>query len=143
MNNIALPPGIFMPPAIQPKEAPAPEASAEEKATQLPEPQGYKLLCIVPDVAENFENSSLIRPDLVRKQEEHGTTVLFVLKVGPDAYKDAVKFPSGPWAKAGDFVITRTYAGTRLKIYGKEFRIINDDQVEATVDDPRGVTRAY
>jgi co-chaperonin GroES (HSP10) len=52
------------------------------------------------------------------------------------------KFPNGPWCKEGDFVITRAYAGTRFKIHGREFRLINDDQVEAVVQDPRGITRA-
>jgi co-chaperonin GroES (HSP10) len=66
---------------------------------------------------------------------------MFVLRVGPDAYKDKTKFPSGPWCKAGDFIIVRTYSGTRVKIFGKEFRILNDDQVDAVVDDPRGITR--
>jgi co-chaperonin GroES (HSP10) len=68
--------------------------------------------------------------------------VLFVLKVGPDAYGDKAKFPSGAWCKPGDFVLVRTYSGTRMKIYGKEFRVINDDQVECVIDDPRGITRA-
>jgi co-chaperonin GroES (HSP10) len=75
------------------------------------------------------------------KTEEHATTVLFVMKVGPDAYKDTNKFPTGPWCKAGDFVLVRTYSGTRFKIFGKEFRLINDDQVDAVVQDPRGITR--
>jgi co-chaperonin GroES (HSP10) len=65
-----------------------------------------------------------------------------VLKVGPEAYADADKFPSGPYCKEGDFVIFRSYSGTRFKVAGKEFRIINDDTVEAVVDDPRGYERA-
>jgi co-chaperonin GroES (HSP10) len=76
------------------------------------------------------------------RQEEHATTVLFVLRVGPDAYKDPTKFPAGAWCKEGDFVLVRTYSGTRFKIFGKEFRLINDDQVDAVVQDPRGLTRA-
>jgi co-chaperonin GroES (HSP10) len=76
------------------------------------------------------------------KQEEHSTTVLFVVDVGPDAYKDTTKFPSGPWCKKGDFVLVRAYSGTRFKIYNKEFRLLNDDQVDAVVEDPRGITRA-
>ena len=76
------------------------------------------------------------------RQEEHGTTVLFVLRIGPDAYKDKEKFPSGPWCKEGDFILVRTYTGTRVKIFGKEFRVINDDQVDCVVQDPRGITRA-
>ena len=70
------------------------------------------------------------------------TSVLFVVKLGPDCYKDATRFPSGPSCKEGDFVIVRPNSGTRLKIHGREFRIINDDSVEAVVEDPRGITRA-
>ena len=67
--------------------------------------------------------------------------VLFVVKVGPDAYADKTRFPSGPSCKVGDFVIVRPNSGTRLKIHGREFRIINDDSVEAVVEDPRGIGR--
>ena len=143
MSELILPAGIRLPNPIQPIDAPDADAASEEKAATLPEPTGWKLLCITPDVSDKFDGSSIMKADAIMKQEEHATTVLFVLKVGPDAYKDAAKFPSGPWCKAGDFVLTRTYSGTRFKVFGKEFRLINDDQVEAVVDDPRGITRAY
>lgn len=110
-------------------------------ARQLPDPVGFKILCALPEVEATFEGSALIKPDAVRKQEEIGTTVMMVLKVGPDAYKSTEKFPNGPWCKEGDFVLVRTYSGTRFKIHGTEFRIIYDDQVEAVVEDPRGITR--
>lgn len=113
---------------------------AEIKAKQLPSPRGYHILCMVPKVDEKFE-SGLIKPDSAIEAEAHSTLVLFVVEVGPDAYKDKVKFPSGPWCKKGDFVLTRAYSGTRLKIHGTEFRIINDDSVEAVVEDPRGISR--
>jgi len=64
------------------------------------------------------------------------------LKVGPEAYTDKTRYPSGPWCKPGDFILTRTYSGTRFKIFGKEFRLINEDQVDAVVQDPRGISRA-
>ena len=140
--GIILPPGISLPKPIQSQDEPAKEASNEDKATMLPEPTGWKILCIVPDVSQTFDNSSLIKADTYMRQEEHATTVLFVLKVGPDAYKDTNKFPNGAWCKPGDFVLVRTYSGTRFKIYGKEFRLLNDDQVDAVVQDPRGLTRA-
>jgi co-chaperonin GroES (HSP10) len=129
-------------PTIEPADSPAPEATDEQKASSMPDPSGFKLLCMVPDVAQKFEGTELLRPDALMKAEEHGTTVLFVLKAGPDAYKDQSRYPSGPWCKPGDFVLVRTYSGTRFKIYGKEFRLINEDQVEAVVADPRGITRA-
>jgi co-chaperonin GroES (HSP10) len=108
----------------------------------LPKPTGWKILCGVPDVDEKYDNSIIVRAEAARKAEENATTVLFVLDVGSEAYKDTAKFPNGPWCKPGDFVLVRTYSGTRFKIYGKEFRLLNDDQIDAVVDDPRGITRA-
>lgn len=140
MSNIILPPGISLPEPIQPVDKPE-DAPQEQKATQVPQPTGYKLLCVVPDVSDKFENSSIVKAESFMKSEEHATTVMFVLKVGPDAYKDAAKFPSGAWCKEGDFVLVRTYSGTRFKIYGKEFRLLNDDQIDAVVEDPRGISR--
>lgn len=141
MSEILLPPGLILPPQIKPIDAPPEDANDAQKARQLPQPTGWKLLCVVPDVDEKFENSEIVKADSFMRQEEHATTVLFVLQVGPDAYKDTTKFPSGPWCKEGDFVLVRTYSGTRFKIYNKEFRLLNDDQIEAVVEDPRGVTR--
>jgi len=144
MSEIILPPGLTLPSRIQPQEAPAEAATDEEKGTMLPEPSGFKLLCVVPDVSDKIDGTELdlVKPSEWARKEEHSTTVLFVLKAGPDAYKDSNKFPTGAWCKTGDFVIVRAYAGTRLKIYGKEFRFINDDQVEGVVADPRGISRA-
>ena len=144
MSEILLPPGISLPPTIQPIEKPKEDTSSEEKATSLPRPTGWKLLCIVPDVSEKLDGTELdlVKPTSILKQEEHATTVLFVLEVGPDAYKDPAKFPNGAWCVKGDFILVRTYSGTRFKIFGKEFRLINDDQVDAVVQDPRGITRA-
>jgi co-chaperonin GroES (HSP10) len=144
MSEILLPPGISLPPTIQPIEKPKEDTSSEEKATSLPRPTGWKLLCIVPDVSEKLDGTDLdlVKPTSILKQEEHATTVLFVLEVGPDAYKDPAKFPNGAWCEKGDFILVRTYSGTRFKIFGKEFRLINDDQVDAVVQDPRGITRA-
>lgn len=115
-------------------------ASAQEKAKQLPEPATYHLLCMVPKAEETYD-SGLIKADKTAEYEELLTTVLFVAKVGPDAFKDEKRFPSGPSCKAGDFIIVRPNSGTRLKIHGTEWRIINDDSVEATVEDPRGIQR--
>lgn len=114
--------------------------SKEEKAKQLPEPSTYHLLCALPEVDDEYE-SGLVKASQTLHYEELLSPVLFVVKLGPDAYKDEKRFPSGPSCKAGDFVLVRPNTGTRVKIHGREFRIINDDSVEATVQDPRGVTR--
>lgn len=131
-----------MPEKIQQAEVPDERVPIEERARMMPSPQGWKILCAVPEVQETYGDSAIIKADSYIKQEEHATTVLFVVALGPDAYKDTTKFASGPWCKAGDFVLVRTYSGTRVKIHGKEFRVINDDQVECTVADPRGISRA-
>lgn len=115
----------------------------EQRAKQLPKPQGYRILCAIPDVEKQFEGSDLIKPDDLIKKDEILTTVLFVVELGPDCYKDASRFPNGPWCKPGDFILVRPNAGTRLVIHGKEFRIINDDSVEAVVEDPRGISRKF
>ena len=112
----------------------------EEKATQLPKPSGYKILCAIPEQEKEYE-SGIIKADETIRYDELLTTVLFVVELGPDCYADNTKFPSGPWCKKGDFVLTRPNAGTRLVIHGREFRMINDDSVEATVEDPRGIKR--
>ena len=120
------------------------EATAEEKARQLPEPRGYRILCAIPEVEKEFEDSEigLIKADSTISYEERLATVLFVVALGPDCYADKDRFPTGPWCKQGDFVIVRPNAGTRLLIHGREFRMINDDSVEAVVQDPRGIKRA-
>lgn len=112
-----------------------------EKAKLLPEPKGYRILCAVPQVEEEYEGG-LIKADETKKVEEQTTVVLFVIKMGDLCYTDKERFPTGPWCKEGDFVLTRPYSGTRVVIHNREFRIINDDTVEAVVDDPRGIRRA-
>jgi len=112
----------------------------EEKAKQLPEPSGYRILCAIPDAEKAYE-SGIIKADTTLHFEEVLSTVFFVVKMGPDCYKDPERFPTGPWCKVGDFILARPNTGTRLKIHGREFRIINDDSVEGIVQDPRGITR--
>jgi co-chaperonin GroES (HSP10) len=115
--------------------------TAELKAKQLPDPSGYRILCAIPEIDNKYE-SGILKADITMTHEELLTTVLFVLKMGPDCYKDPARFPSGAWCKEGDFVLVRPHAGTRLKIHGREFRIINDDAIEGVVEDPRGISRA-
>ena len=111
-----------------------------QNSTQMPEPSGYKILIALPDIEEATEGG-IIKAEETKYIESVATIVGFVLKMGPDCYKDQKRFPSGPWCKEGDFILMRTYTGTRFKIHGKEFRLINDDSVEAVVDDPRGYER--
>jgi len=114
--------------------------SPEERAKQLPDPKTYHLLCALPAI-DNKYDSGLLKAGTTMHYEEVLSPVLYVMKLGPDAYRDPLRFPSGPSCKEGDFVLVRPNTGTRLKIHGREFRIINDDSVEAVVQDPRGISR--
>ena len=124
-----------------PNEATVLPEMPEQKAKQLPDPSGYRILCAIPEIEDAYD-SGLIKADTTVRYEELLTTILFVIKMGPDCYKDEARFPSGPWCKQGDFILVRPHAGTRVKIHGREFRIINDDAVEGVVEDPRGISRA-
>ena len=124
-----------------PEDATVLPDTPEQKAKQLPDPAGYRILCAIPEI-ENKYDSGIIKADITQQHEELLTTVLFVIKMGPDCYKDESRFPSGAWCKEGDFILVRPHAGTRVKIHGREFRIINDDSVEGVVEDPRGISRA-
>ena len=117
------------------------EVEHAQMAKQLPKPSGYRILCGVPEIDKAFD-SGLLKADMTIHHEELLTTVLFVLELGPDCYQDKDKFPSGPWCKKGDFVLVRPHSGTRVKVYGSELRIVNDDSIEGVVADPRGYKRA-
>jgi co-chaperonin GroES (HSP10) len=112
----------------------------EDKAKQIPIPKTYHLLCMLPEAKEEYEGG-LLKASQTMQYEELLSPVLFVAKMGPDAFKDEKRFPSGPSCEVGDFVIVRPNSGTRMKIHGTEWRIINDDSVEAVVQDPRGIQR--
>ena len=113
---------------------------AVSTASQLPAPCGWKLLIAIPEVEDKTEGG-IIKSSEAMQEEELSTVVGFVMKLGPLAYRDIVRFPTGPWCQEGDFILMRAYSGTRIKIHGKEFRLINDDTVEAVVDDPRGIAK--
>ena len=113
----------------------------EDLHAMLPEPTGYRLLIALPEIDEKTQGG-VIMPDGLVKDESTASIIGFVLKIGPDAYSDKERFPNGAWCKEGDFVNFRSYSGTRFKVAGKEFRLINDDTVEGVVDDPRGYSRA-
>jgi len=119
------------------------DATEVERAKQVPKPTGYHILCAIPEIEKEIDVNGfkLAKADETMRMEEALTTVLFVVALGPDCYKDEKRFPSGAWCKEGDFVLVRPHSGSRLVIHGREFRLINDDTVEAVVDEPRGISR--
>ena len=113
----------------------------KDKSLRLPIPVGYKILVTLPKIEEKTAGG-IIKPDSVVDREETAANIGFVVALGPDAYKDRDKFPTGPWCKEGDFIIMRPYSGTRMYIDGEEFRMLNDDSIDGVVADPRGFSRA-
>lgn len=112
----------------------------EEIEEILPIPRGYKVLVACPEMEETTEGGIIIASE-TRNKESTASIFGRVIEFGEDAYGDYDKFPSGPYCKPGDWVIFRSYSGTRFKVQGQEFRLINDDSVEAVVEDPRGIER--
>ena len=117
------------------------ELTDEEMEAQLPKPVGYRLLIALPQVEETFD-SGIIKADRTVYEEKILTVVGLVLDMGNEAYSDKDRFPNGPWCKVGDYVMFRANTGTRFLFNGVEYRLMNDDSIEAVVTDPRGVTRA-
>jgi co-chaperonin GroES (HSP10) len=116
------------------------QMSTAERGKMLPQPTGYKLLLILPEQEKAYDNG-ILKADATLRNDEVASVVAFVAAMGSDAYKDEKKFPTGPWCAQGDFVIIRPYSGVRIVVHGKEMRLVNDDAVEAVVDDPRGIKR--
>jgi co-chaperonin GroES (HSP10) len=126
---------------VQAEGNPPEPLTDEQLEAQLPKPVGYRLLIALPQVEETFE-SGILKAERTVYEEKILTVVGLVLDVGDQAYKDETRFPSGPWCKVGDYVLFRANTGTRFRVGGMEYRIMNDDSIEAVVADPRGVSRA-
>lgn len=118
-----------------------PAVTDEEFEAQLPRPVGYRLLIALPKVEDTYE-SGIVKADRTRLEEQILSMMGAVIDMGEQAYSDQERFPTGPWCKIGDFVMFRPNSGTRFKVNGREYRLLNDDSIEAVVPDPRGVTRA-
>jgi len=114
----------------------------EELEDQLPSPVGYRILVALPEVEETFGESRIIKSSKEQHLDHVLSTIGMVVDMGLEAYSDKERFPSGAWCKAGDYVMFRANTGTRFKVGKTEFRLMNDDSVEAVVADPRAVARA-
>ena len=113
----------------------------KKEIEKVPTPVGWRMV-LFPLKLDSKTNSGLYLTDATVEQSQVSTNICKVLKVGPEAYKDKEKFPSGPWCKEGDWVLITRYAGSRIRIDGGELRIINDDEILAVVDDPRDILPA-
>ena len=141
------------------KEVQAPKLTPEEKETmnrmekeakvfkdyrvgdlrsRLPKPTGWRIL-VMPYKRKEKTKKGIILPDQALEKEHVATVCAYVLEVGPDAYKDKEKFPEGPWCKKGDWIIFGRYAGARIKIDDGELRLLNDDEILATIQKPEDI----
>ncbi len=109
---------------------------------QLPNPVGYRILVALPDISDYYDGSTLLKTDSEKHRENITYIMGVVIEMGGDAYKDKERYPDGPWCKVGDYVMFRMNTGTRFKVNGKEFRLMNDDSIEAVIPDPRGICSA-
>jgi len=116
--------------------------ATEELEAQLPMPVGYRVLIALPQVEETFDGTNLLKTDTIKNQEHIMSIIGLVVDMGEQAYNDPERFTTGPWCKQGDYVMFRANSGTRFKVNGVEYRLMNDDSIEAVVADPSGVSRA-
>tara|TARA_Y100000401_G_scaffold52138_1_gene40886 strand:+ start:1685 stop:2080 length:396 start_codon:yes stop_codon:yes gene_type:complete len=126
----------------KPQTLEMPDASEQELAdleAQLPQPVGYRVLVALPDIEEYYQGNTLLKTTEAMHREYITSIMGVVIDMGADAYSDKDRFPEGPWCKTGDYVMFRMNTGTRFKVNGKEFRLMNDDSIEAVIPDPRGV----
>lgn len=121
------------------------EQEAKEQAAMeaaIPKPTGYHLLIALPNVEEAFGESGILKAEKTVRDEYILSTIGLVLDVGEQAYNDKDRFPNGPWCAIGDYVMFRANTGTRFKIGKQEYRLMNDDSVQAIVPNPRAISRA-
>jgi co-chaperonin GroES (HSP10) len=121
------------------EEQQAQEVVLEE---QIPKPVGYRILIALPNIEETYGESGLLKSEKTMRDEYILSMIGVVLDMGEQAYSDTDRFPTGPWCERGNYVMFRANSGTRFRVGKQEYRLINDDSVEAVVDDPSKVTRA-
>jgi len=121
------------------EEQQAQEVVLEE---QIPKPVGYRILIALPNIEETYGESGLLKSEKTMRDEYILSMIGLVLDMGEQAYSDTDRFPTGPWCERGNYVMFRANSGTRFRVGKQEYRLINDDSVEAVVDDPSKVTRA-
>lgn len=120
----------------------AEDITEEQLEDMLPLPVGYRVLIALPQIKETFEDTDLVKSSQTIHEEHVMSIIGLVVDMGGQAYADKDRFPTGAWCKRGDYVMFRANSGTRFKIADTEYRLMNDDSIEAVVRDPYGISRA-
>ena len=113
-----------------------------KEENKLPKPTGWRMLVLPFKMPEKTRGGLFLGQETLERQQVASTCGL-VLAQGPDCYKETEKFPDGPWCKKGDWVIFARYAGSRIQIDGGEVRLLNDDEVLASIDNPEDILHQY
>ena len=119
-----------------------PVLTDKEIDAQLPKPVGYRVLVALPQQQDTYEGSNILKTDTAKRLDHIMSIMGLVMDMGEQAYADKERFPTGAWCKQGDYVMFRANTGTRFTVNGLEYRLMNDDSIEAVIADPTGIKRA-
>ena len=119
-----------------------PVKQVTKETTKLPMPTGWRMLVLPFRMNEKTKGGVLIGTETIDRQQV-GSQCGNVIAMGPDCYRDKDRFNDGPWCKVGDWVVFARYAGSRIEIDGGEVRLLNDDEILATVQDPTDILHKY
>jgi len=139
MNTLILPKHVAERRIKQVEKEKKPKKPLEEMS--LPKPTGWRIL-VLPYKAKEKTKGGIILSDKTVTESQIATNCGLVLDIGPDAYNDKDKFPNGPWCKKKDWVLFARYAGSRIYIDGGEIRVLNDDEILGTIEDPEDILHA-
>ena len=113
----------------------------EQIDAQLPKPVGYRVLVALPQQADTYDGSNILKTDTAKRHDHIMSIMGLVMDMGDQAYSDKERFPTGAWCEPGNYVMFRANTGTRFTVNGLEYRLMNDDSIEAVVADPTGIKR--
>ena len=115
---------------------------SKQDSEKLPQPTGWRMLVLPFKIKEKTKGGVILAEDTLERQQV-ASQVGLVMAMGPQCYKDKERYPEGPWCKEKDWVMFARYAGSRIKIDGGEMRLLNDDEVLATIDSPEDILHEF
>ena len=116
--------------------------SEKKEEPKLPKPTGWRLL-VLPFKMKDKTKGGIVLAETTLEKQQVGSQVGLVMAMGPDCYADKDRYPDGPWCKVKYWIIFARYAGSRIRIEGGEMRLLNDDEVLATIDSPEDILHEY
>ena len=116
--------------------------SSKKESPKLPKPTGWRMLVLPFKMKEKTKGGVILAEDTLERQQV-ASQVGLVMAMGPQCYKDKERYPDGPWCKEKDWIMFARYAGSRIKIDGGEMRLLNDDEVLATIDSPEDILHEF